>query len=442
MLTFLLSVLATYSSASVIVRKTNQGPTGYEIDFKYVNANVSSVIIAGGIKQFTDQYHTSPQYSANYDPHDYHPGDFFVSLSNSINGRWPYVMKDSGSGVWTFTTPLPSGTYNYAFYTDCPTADCNITSGLVIDPDNPPFLNVAGDQVASTFQVPYDEKFQYYASLDLNFDYALPSNSSRGSVKTVNYTSPGSSHPGKDIHDFSIYLPAEYGTVSNKKYPLLYLSHGGGGNGQDWENLAKASHIFDNLIARGHIEPTVVVMPTFYNLFPGGELIVNGSATSPFSPSAQDVRANYIQYLFPWVQANFNVSTDPRKRAFAGLSLGGILTYEMYLNATDYFGYFGLFSGARGPGQIIGSYLNASMVAQSPGLGQKGIFLSAGLYDIAFEDVRGFQSALDEARIGYMARYTPWGSHYWNTWQDALWTFGVTSLWKPTPFTTRTGRIP
>ena len=134
----------------------------------------------------------------------------------------------------------------------------------------------------------------------------------------VNYSSPGSVHPAQDVHDFVIYLPKEYGTVQGKQYPLMYLSHGGGSDDQDWENLAALSNIMDQLILAGHIPPTVVVMPSFYNIAPEYKQIYGDASQRWQAPSAQVVRENYMSYLFPYVQANFAVSSDSAMRGFLG----------------------------------------------------------------------------------------------------------------------------
>lgn len=85
------------------------------------------------------------------------------SAVNEAALPWPYVMTDLGNSSWVYTTSLPSGTYSYAFFADCPQASWSLTSGQAFfDPDNPPFVEVPGDQLASTSQVPYDDEFQYY----------------------------------------------------------------------------------------------------------------------------------------------------------------------------------------------------------------------------------------------------------------------------------------
>ncbi|KAI0472769.1 Alpha/Beta hydrolase protein [Xylariaceae sp. FL0804] len=467
----LLLLLPQAARASVTVRKTDKGPTGYEVDWRYVNATAQRVLIGGGIYPFTDSLHTvlgssdsgyaSIVASGLYDPRvDYRPGDFYVGVEVPRDYRWPYEMTRGEDGVWTYTTPLPSAIYSFAYLVDCDyVSDCDITTGqLVIDPDLPPFENVKGDQVASSFQVPFDARFQSTASTDIsfdaNFDYALTApEGHRGTVESVNYTSPGSIHPAPDVHDFTIYLPPGYAGTGGKngtgggkkKYPLMYLSHGAGGDGNDWQNLARMGSIMDHLILEGYIEPTVVVMPSFYNLDASlGRFIYGNSSTTGYAPSSAYIRENYAEYLFPWVESHYDVCATSSCRAFAGLSLGGLLTYEMYINMTDYFGYFGMFSPATdGSTASGGGGANGSTrldPAGNPAQASAGVFVSYGLYDLVAGAAADLQAKLAAANVTFDSRVEPFGSHYWNTWQDALWWFGRTALWRPRPFTVDTGR--
>ncbi|KAJ3736346.1 hypothetical protein DFJ43DRAFT_609427 [Lentinula guzmanii] len=42
-----------------------------------------------------------------------------------------------------------------------------------------------------------------------------------------------------------------------------------------------------------------------------------------------------MPYLFPYIEANFNVSQNPDRRGSVGLSEGSNLVYEMYINSTE-----------------------------------------------------------------------------------------------------------
>lgn len=153
------------------------------------------------------------------------------------------------------------------------------------------------------------------------------------------------------------------------------------------------------------------------------------------NPPAYVVAPLYQEYLFPYIESTYNVANDSAHRAFAGLSLGSVLTYTFYINATSYFGYYGMFSGALSPGFPQSAYVNATMATENPALLDRGVFVSYGQYDIAFDDTKMLQVALDAIGVKYVSRFVPWGFHAWNTWQDAFWHFGRTTLWKPTPFT-------
>lgn len=57
----------------------------------------------------------------------------------------------------------------------------------------------------------------------------------------------------------NVYTPPGYST--EKKYPVLYLLHGIGGDENEWVRFASPNHLFDNLIADGKAVPMIVVMP-------------------------------------------------------------------------------------------------------------------------------------------------------------------------------------
>ena len=56
-----------------------------------------------------------------------------------------------------------------------------------------------------------------------------------------------------------IYTPP--GFSKKKKYPVLYLLHGIGGDEKEWLNGGTPQIILDNLYAENKIEPMIVVLP-------------------------------------------------------------------------------------------------------------------------------------------------------------------------------------
>src|SRR5436305_1928066 len=56
-----------------------------------------------------------------------------------------------------------------------------------------------------------------------------------------------------------LYTPPGYSP--EKKYPVLYLLHGIGGDETEWERFATPDVLLDNLIADGKAVPMIIVMP-------------------------------------------------------------------------------------------------------------------------------------------------------------------------------------
>ena len=120
-----------------------------------------------------------------------------------------------------------------------------------------------------------------------------------GMVMSTTY--PTKSHGMKNMR---VYLPAGYSTA--KKYPVVYLHHGLGGDETSWTNGASAQYILDNLIAEGLAVPMILVMP-------------NNSMTSSndFNGYGQ-YEPVLIPELIPYIEANFSTATDQPNRAIAG----------------------------------------------------------------------------------------------------------------------------
>ena len=127
-----------------------------------------------------------------------------------------------------------------------------------------------------------------------------------------------------------VYTPPDYEKSPSKRYPVLYLQHGGGEDETGWGSQGKTGLIMDNLIAAGKIKPFIIVMASSY--VPGAQM---GPACAP--PAAGGAgrgpvpapRFNFsafervlIDELLPFIDANFRTLADqPSSRH--GRSLDG-----------------------------------------------------------------------------------------------------------------------
>jgi enterochelin esterase-like enzyme len=139
-----------------------------------------------------------------------------------------------------------------------------------------------------------------------------------------------------------VYLPPGYS--ADKKYPVLYLLHGIGGNEHEWTSYVKAHAILDNLIASGKAVPFITVLPN------GRALADDTPGENPFQPEKASGFAKFEQdlldHLIPAVQAKYSTFTDREHRALAGLSMGGGQTFNFGLGHLDTFAWIGAFSAA------------------------------------------------------------------------------------------------
>jgi enterochelin esterase-like enzyme len=202
------------------------------------------------------------------------------------------------------------------------------------------------------------------------------------------YPSPESTYSSNGTHPVGIYLPKEYGTIPGEKYPVLYLSHGGGGADSDGFNQGRAQNILDRAIATGTLEPTVVVTPNFYDLgFSYADyqtnITIEGFDVPGLDARFNAIRENYFAYLIPWVESTFSVYIDRDPHAFTGLSLGGGLSLTMLFHATESFGYVGIMSNTTAPEP-------GDPQCNNPLLNHTGVWCGAGFHDAEFDNSRNF----------------------------------------------------
>jgi diacylglycerol O-acyltransferase/trehalose O-mycolyltransferase len=153
-----------------------------------------------------------------------------------------------------------------------------------------------------------------------------------------------------------VLLPDGYAEQAQRRYPVLYLMHGGYGQPSDWTSRGDAERITAGA-------PVIVVIPGDGN---GGWCTDwhNGGRGGP--PMWQTF---HIRQLIPWVDASYRTISDRRGRGIAGVSTGGFCAMSYAARHPDLFVWAGSFSGAldivRNP--LVAAVIAAEAVADGGG---------------------------------------------------------------------------
>ena len=157
-----------------------------------------------------------------------------------------------------------------------------------------------------------------------------------GKLEMVSYDSKSVGTTRK----MNVYTPPGY--TKDKKYPVLYLLHGIGGDETEWQRFCKPSVVLDNLLADGKVVPMIVVMPN-------GRAQKNDRAEGNVFASAPAFAAfekDLLKDVIPAIEAHYSVQADREHRALAGLSMGGGQSLNFGLSHLDTFAWVGAFSAA------------------------------------------------------------------------------------------------
>lgn len=330
----------------------------------------------------------------------------------AANGGRGEMMRNA-DGVWTYTTPvLPSEMYTYRIDVD----------GVVnLDPLNP-FTRRDVGNVYSVFYIG-GGCGDYYQVHDVP----------HGDVVTTWYHSDSA---GADRR-LSVYLPPCYGK-EGRKYPVLYLLHGSGGDETAWLDLGHVARIMDNLIARGEAEPMIVVMPNgnFSKQAAPGETPENLAFRPVMTNMLTDYKNGAYEMAFTeiigFIDNKYSTIPDRQHRAIAGLSMGGFHSLYIALNYPGWFDYVGLFSAG------LMTDLNTdreayrdedAKLARLSELGCKLFWIGIGKDDFLYEANTDFRKRLDSMDFDYIYHESERG-HIWANWRQYLLLF-VPQLFNP-----------
>jgi enterochelin esterase-like enzyme len=238
-----------------------------------------------------------------------------------------------------------------------------------------------------------------------------------GKIDTITYASKTVGTSRRAL----VYTPP--GFSKKKKYPVLYLLHGIGGDEKEWLNGGRPQVILDNLYAENKIEPMIVIMPN-------GRAMKDDRATGnhmapdkvqAFSTFEKDL----LNDLIPFVEKTFPVLNDRENRAIAGLSMGGGQSLNFGLGNLDKFAWVGGFSSApntKKPEELVPDPEAAKQKL-------KLLWISCGDNDNLIPFSKRTHDYLYEKNVPHVYYIEP-GGHDFKVWKNGLYMFSQ-FLFKP-----------
>jgi len=210
-----------------------------------------------------------------------------------------------------------------------------------------------------------------------------------------------------------IYTPPGYSKDAGKKYPVLYLLHGIGGNETEWQHFASPNVMLDNLIADGKAEPMIIVMPNGRaqkNDRPEGNVFASAPAFAVFE-------RDLLDDVIPTIESRYATHTDREHRALAGLSMGGGQSLNFGLGHLDKFGWVGGFSSAPNTKPVKELLPDPKAAKQL-----KLLWLSCGKKDGLIRISQGVHAYLKEHEVPHVWHVADHG-HDAPEWKQALFYF-------------------
>jgi enterochelin esterase-like enzyme len=308
-----------------------------------------------------------------------------------------YDLTKDTSGVWTGeSAPQDEGFHYYQLWVD---------GAAVPDPGSLYFYGAS--RWGSGIEIP---------AKDQDF-YALK-NVPHGQVIEKIYFSKENS----TMRRCFIYTPPGYNEDTNKRYPVLYLQHGGGENETGWSAQGKAGLIMDNLIAEGKAVPFIIVMDNGTWRMP--QRPANGERPAQWPPEgwADGFKNTLLKDIIPMIDASYRTIADQQNRAMAGLSMGGMQTRAITLASPDIFSHVGMFSGGS---------ISLEDVEKAAEFKEKIklVFISYGSRELENPrrgnsgDPKENTAKLKEAGMNTHFYVSPQTAHEWQSWRRSLYQF-------------------
>jgi enterochelin esterase-like enzyme len=320
-----------------------------------------------------------------------------VFTNYGLGSGGPWDMQRGDDGVWSLTSPpIVPGFHYYELIVD---------GVRMNDPGSDTFFGTG--KPTSGIEIP-----------EADVDFFHIKDVPHGEIRSRWYKSAVTGQT-RHIH---VYTPPGYDTDTEKRYPVLYLQHGGGEDETGWPRQGHMNFILDNLIAAGNAQPMIVVMEKGYALRAGQQPAPAGPGRGRFDFTAfGDV---VVKDLVPLIDATYRTKADRQHRAIAGLSMGAAQAMQIGLTNLDTFSAVGAFSGA---GRGVDPMTAYGGVFADPAKFDERVNLlylhsgDVGLDEGIHRSAKALYESLQSAGIkNVVFRDAPGLAHEWQTWRLAL----------------------
>ena len=295
-----------------------------------------------------------------------------------------YELKPLGDGYWQCVADDVRPGFHYCdFYVD------GVRALNTLAP-----VGYGSFRVCNFFEMPEED-----------VDFWLYKDVPHGSVRLVSYPC---AMTGKTRGAW-VYTPPGYDTDTNKRYPVLYLQHGGGENETGWIWQGKIDNIADNLLAEGAIRDMIIVMNDGYAFYPDG----GGN------PAMGDIDRVLVNDCVPFIDRNFRTIQSRHSRAMAGLSMGGMQSNVGVFRNPDTFASVGIFSGGF---TLTGDGFDLTDVFEDPDKFRERfdlVFVASGEQEQPMCDTLRDKIEEQNAMGVDTVFYSCPGWHEWDTWRNA-----------------------
>lgn len=296
-------------------------------------------------------------------------------------GCFPLTLTDAQEGIWTGTV---SGIeHGFHYYT------CLVNGTMVVNPDAP--AGYGGFQTVNFLEMP-EEDFEEYRLRNVP----------QGIVHQRYYQSESTGR-WKLCY---VYTPPMYEENKEKRYPVLYLQHGGGENETGWLWQGKIAHLADNLLAKGQMKEMIIVMNTGYD-FP---------ESGAYHPSMSAFPDELPQSCIPYIDGAFRTIPDREHRAMAGLSMGGMQTQKIVFRYPELFAWAGIFSGGLVLENEEDDYRGVLLDKAAFSERFRMLFVACGTEEKFYDSTRENARKVMEKGIP-LETFWDYGYHDWTFWR-------------------------